>query len=103
LALPAAKLRMSCMRCRSERGRACLPAALLDARNRDACLAARGDEDAHVQDPVLLRAEELLAVEQEHVLVERVLDRKLRHRTRRVDLGNAKAEWQRLLERDVVG
>ena len=79
------------------------PAALLDARDRNPRLALRGDEHGHVEDPVLLRAEQLLAVVEEHIRVERVRDRELGHRPGRVHLGHAEPERQRLLERHVLG
>ena len=41
------------------------------------------DEDADVEDPVLLRADELLAVVEQHRAVGRVLDEELGHRARR--------------------
>ena len=56
----------------AERGAAPLPAALLDAGDGDRQLRAGLDEHAHVEDPVLLRADELLAVVEQHPRVGRV-------------------------------
>src|SRR5437867_351401 len=67
LRLPATKLRVGSVRGRAKEGTPRMPAALLDARDRNARLALRGDEHGHVQDPVLLRAEQLLAVVEEDV------------------------------------
>jgi hypothetical protein len=50
------------------------PASLLDARDGDRELRARADEDADVEDPVLLRADELLAVVEQDGVVREVLD-----------------------------
>jgi hypothetical protein len=48
-------------------------------------------------------AEQLLAVAEQHVLLECVLDLKLGHSAGLVDLRDAEAERQRLVERDVSG
>ena len=77
------------------------PAALLDAGDRDRQLRAGADEDGDVEDPVLLRADELLAVVEQHVVVERVDDRELRHRAGVGGLGDHEAARKRLVERDV--
>jgi hypothetical protein len=79
-----------------------VPATLLDARNWDARLTLRGDEHRHVQDPVLLRAQQLLAVVEEHGRLERVDDRELGHGPGGVDLRHAEPERQRLLESQVL-
>ena len=55
------------------------PAALLDAGDGDLELRARADEHADVEDPVLLRSDELLAVVEEHGIAGGVLDVQLRH------------------------
>ena len=55
------------------------PAPLLDARDGDRQLRAGADEDADVEDPVLLRADELLAVVEQHGAVGGVLDEELGH------------------------
>ena len=77
------------------------PAALLDARDGDRQLRARADEDADVEDPVLLRADELLAVVEQHCAVGRVLDEELGHRARVRRLRDPEPARQRLVERDV--
>ena len=59
-----------------------MPAPLLDAGHRDRKLRAAGDEHADVEDPVLLRSDELLAVVEQHVLGERVHDAELGDRSR---------------------
>jgi hypothetical protein len=51
------------------------PATLLDARDGNPSLAPSRDEHCHVQDPVLLRAEQLLAVVEKDVRVKRVRNR----------------------------
>jgi hypothetical protein len=83
--------------------RAARPAALLDARDRDLQSRARIDEDAHVQDAILLRADELLAVVEQDARVERVLDHELGNGPRLVDLADAQPAGERLVEREVVG
>jgi hypothetical protein len=83
-------------------GAACAPASLLDAGDGDLRLANGGDENGDVEDAVLLRAEQLLAVVQEDVLVERVGREQLRHGARRVELGDLEPERHRLLEREVL-
>jgi hypothetical protein len=80
-----------------------VPAAFLDAGDGDERLAPRADQHGHVQDPVLFRAEQLLAVVEEHIRLDRVVDQELGHRAGRVDLADAEAERERLLERQVVG
>lgn len=80
-----------------------MPASFLDARNGNRRLRAGRDEHGHVEDPVLLRADQLLAVVEEHVAVEQIVDGELRHEPGRVDLGDAEAERQRLVERHVRG
>jgi len=69
-----------------------VPATLLDAGDGNARLALRRDEHRHVQDPVLLRAEQLLAVVEEDARLERVRHEELGHGAGRVDLGHAEAE-----------
>ena len=66
-------------------------------------LRAGRDEHGDVEDAVLLGADQLLAVVEQHVLVERVRDGELRHEPGRVDLGDLEAERQRLVEREVLG
>ena len=77
------------------------PASLLDAGDGDRQLRARADEDADVEDPVLLRADELLAVVEQHGAVGRVLDDELGHRARVRRLRDPEPARQRLVERDV--
>ena len=77
------------------------PAPLLDARDGDRQLRARADEDADVEDPVLLRADEFLAVVEQHRAVGRVLDEELGHRARGRRLRDPEPARQRLVERDV--
>jgi hypothetical protein len=66
----------------------CETSALLDAVDGNSHRRLRLDEHAHVQDAVLLRADELLAVVQEDALGERILDDELGHRARLVDLAS---------------
>ena len=79
LALASAQIRGSRVRRGPESGRARTPAPFLDARDGDCRLRAGGDEHGHVENPVLLRARQLLAVVEEHVAVERIVDGELRH------------------------
>ncbi len=88
---------------RPECGAASAPAALLDARDGDRQLRAGLDEHAHIEDPVLLRADELLAVVQQHARAGRVLDDELRHGARVGRLVDVEPARQRLVERDVRG
>ena len=81
--------------------RGAVPAALLDARDGDRQLRAGADEHRHVEDAVLLRADELLAVVEQHGLVERVDHGELGHRAGVGDLGDREPARQRLVERDV--
>ncbi len=60
-------------------------------------------QHGQVEDPVLLRADELLAVVEQHALVERVLDHELGHRPVRPRLGHAQAAAQAVGERRVRG
>ncbi len=78
-----------------------VPAALLDARDGNRQLRAGADEHRHVEDAVLLRADELLAVVEQHALVERVDHGELGHRAGVGDLGDREPARQRLVERDV--
>lgn len=66
-----------------------MPATLLDTgdRNRDGPVC-RG-EDREIEDAILLGADQLLAIEQQHGTIPVVDEAKLRHRTRRGDLGHA--------------
>lgn len=81
------------------------PAPLLDAGHRDLHPYTGGHQDREVQDPVLLRADELLAIEQEDVSVLRqVLERELRHLPLLRNLRHARLRvGQRLWQRQVVG
>ena len=88
---------------RVEVGRGAVPAALLDAGDGDRQLRAGADEHGDVEDPVLLGADELLAVVEQHGLVERVDDRELGHRAGVGGLADREAARQRLVERDVAG
>ena len=78
------------------------PASFLDARDGDRQRALRADEHGHVQDAVLLRAEQLLAVVEKHVRVGRVHDCELGHGAGVADLVDAQAERQRVLELRVL-
>jgi hypothetical protein len=49
----------------------------------------RGSKDGDVEDPVLLRADELVAVVEEHVLLERVVEGELWHAPGDACLGDA--------------
>ena len=88
---------------RVEGGRRAVPAALLDARDGDRQLRAGADEHGDVEDPVLLGADELLAVVEQHGHVERVDDRELGHRAGVRGLADREAARERLVERDVAG
>ena len=55
------------------------PAPGLDARHRDDQLGLRGHEDGQVDDPVLLRADELLAIDDERRLETAIDHSQLRH------------------------
>ncbi len=79
------------------------PSPLLHAGHGDREHRLRLDEDAHVQDAVLLRAHELLAVVEEDALGERVLDGELGHAARLARLADAQAGCERLVEREVRG
>ena len=98
LRLAPAQLGVRRVRRGREPCRARAPAALLDARDGDPRLRPAADEHGHVEDAVLLRADELLAVVEQDVGVERVVDRELGHRAGRVDLGDREAERERLVE-----
>ena len=78
-----------------------VPAALLDARDRDPCLALGADEHGHVEDPVLLCADQFLAVVEQHVGHKRIRHSELRNRSGRVDLRDAQPERQGLIEGEV--
>lgn len=65
------------------------PTPLLDAGDGDRHRRLRLDEDTHIEDAVLLRADELLAVVQQHALGEGVLDEKLGHAAGFARLANA--------------
>ncbi len=62
-----------------------------------------GDEHADVEDPVLLRSDELLAVVEQNGLRERIHDAELGDGTARANLLDAETAWDRLLEREVAG
>ena len=101
LRLAAPQVRVRDVVGRPERGAAPVPATLLDARDGDRQLRARLDEDADVEDPVLLRADELLAVVEQHPRARRVLDDELRHGARVGRLVDVEPARKRLVERDV--
>jgi len=65
------------------------PTPLLDAAHRDRQLRLRGHEHRGVEDAVLLRADQLLAVEEEQRLVGEVDDLELRDGPRLVRLRDA--------------
>ena len=56
------------------------------------------DEDRPVEDPVLLRSDELLTLEEQNVDIERVRDEESRDRAGVVDLGDGKTGGNRLVE-----
>src|SRR5205085_837367 len=65
------------------------PAAVgLDAADRHVQRAARRDQHVGVEDPVLLRPDQLLAVHQEHERVQVVLHAQVRHAAGGADLGH---------------
>jgi hypothetical protein len=80
-----------------------MPTAVLDARDRDSNLGLPGNEDGHVEDPVLFRAEQFLTVVEEHRGVERVGCDQLRYGTCLIDLLDSEAERQRILHGEVIG
>jgi hypothetical protein len=82
--------------------RAPRPAPLLDAGDGDLQRRLRLDEHRDVEDAVLLRAHEFLAVVQQDAFGEWVLDHELRDASRLVDLANVQAAGERLVERDLV-
>ncbi|HEU0248763.1 MAG TPA: hypothetical protein VFR38_16925 [Gaiellaceae bacterium] len=89
------------MASRTEVRRAARPAPLLDAGDGNPQRRLRLDEHAHVQDAVLLRADELLAVVEQHTRVERVFHDQLGDAPRFVDLAHAQSAGEGLVERDV--
>ena len=103
LGLAAAQVGVRDVRGRVEVDRGAVPAALLDAGDGDRQLRAGADEHRDVEDPVLLGADELLAVVEQHGLVERVDDGELGHRAGVGGLADREAARQRLVERDVAG
>ena len=78
------------------------PAAALHAGDGDAGRGARAQQHRDVQDPVLLGADQLLAVVEQHATVERVSHRELAHVAGLVHLADLQAAGQRLVQRDVV-
>ena len=97
LARPAllAERRVGRVRRGLELGRAERPAARLDAAHRQARLRVRRDERELLDDPVLLRADELLALVEQDELVERVLDQELADDRLGVDLRDERARARR--------
>src|SRR5205823_9078762 len=77
--LSPAEFRMRYVRAFAEAGRDVPPAPLLDARDRDGKARLRLDENADIEDAVLLGADELFSVVEENTLGERVLDDALGH------------------------
>ena len=87
----------------AERGAGPPPAALLDAGDGDRQLRASLDEHGHVEDPVLLRADELLAVVEQHPCRRVGLcTSELRHRAGVGGLVDTEAARERLVEGDVL-
>ena len=80
-----------------------VPAAVLDAAHRHAHARPGADEDRHVERPVLLRAEDLLALVQEHVGVGRVEHDEVVHRRALVELLDEEAAREAVGEGDVLG
>ena len=102
LGLPPPQLRIGGVARRRERAGAAAPAPLLDAGDRDPHRAARRHEHGDVEDAVLLRADELLAVADDHVAAGRVRGQHLRHGAAGAHLGDLEAEAERLVEGDVL-
>ena len=86
----------------AERGAGPPPAALLDAGDGDRQLRARLDEHGHVEDAVLLRTDELLAVVEQHPRVGGVVHDELGHRAGVRGLVDPEAARERLVEGDVL-
>src|SRR5450631_1576509 len=78
-----------------------MPAALLDARDRDPHVTPCGHEHGDVEDPILLCAYEFLAVVEQHVDRKRIRHGELRHRSGPVDLRYAQTERQGLVKCEV--
>jgi hypothetical protein len=80
------------------------PAPGLDARHRDGQRAARRREDGEVDDPVLLRAHQLLAVHEQHRQLAGVRHGELRHRPALGDFGDAhRSSGEGVAQRQVAG
>ena len=92
---------MGGVRRRPEAGARRAPASLLDARHGDGKLGLGGDEHGDVEDSILLRADELLAVVEQDLLGKGVDDAQLRHGARLADLLDPEPARERLLEREV--
>ena len=82
LRLAPSELRVRDVSAGAEVRRDVAPASLLDAGDGDRDARLRLREHAHVEDPVLLRADELLAVVEQDASVERVVDGELGHAAR---------------------
>jgi hypothetical protein len=104
LVLEAAQLRMGCLRGGGERlGVApVVPATLLDAAHRHRQRAARRHQDRDVEDAVLLGAEDLLALVQEHGQLGGVVDDQVVDGRAAGQLLDRDAATARLSEGDVL-
>jgi hypothetical protein len=101
--LAVAQVGVGRLRRRGEAASAVLPAAGLHARDRDAGIHPARHQHRHVQDPVLLGADQLLAVVQQHRPRERVVHQQLRHRRLLADLADHEPLIERCIKRQVVG
>ncbi len=77
------------------------PVPLLDTGHRNPKRRLRLDEDADIQDAVLLRPDELLPVVQEDAVGERVHDQELGHAARLARLADPKPPSERLVESEI--
>jgi hypothetical protein len=97
-----AQRRVGGARRRLERRRRVLPAAGLDAARGKRQLRACGHERRPLEHPVLLGADELLALVEEDELVERVVQRELLDDALLADLGDGQPAGDGLVQADVV-
>jgi hypothetical protein len=95
-----AELRVGRARRGGECARAIRPATLLDATDRDLELRARRDQDRALEDPVLLRADELLALVEEGGGGEGVRDKEGLDRAGLVELGDGEAAGEGFVQAD---
>ncbi len=99
--LPASQLRVHDVGRRGEALGDRAPAALLRARHRDAKRRPGRDQHADVQDPVLLRPDQLRAVVQQDVFRQRVRHGELGNVARLARLRDREPACERGVERDV--